>query len=227
MPDRIHTDTGPRLPLGPSVWTRRDVLTAGLLAAGAVALPWAPRVSAVALPAPARSPDAFDDRIVELMRAGKLPGLSAAVVRGDELLWSRGYGWANIHDREPISRGTLFMLASISKTVVGTAVMQAVEEGLFGLDDDVNDILPFPVRIPAHPHRSISGRQLLTHTSSIRDRWSVWNGLYADGDSPIPLGGFLQRYLVPGGDEYLDANFFDARPGSAYHYSNIGTALAA
>jgi CubicO group peptidase (beta-lactamase class C family) len=69
------------------------------------------------------------------------------------------------------------MLASISKTVIATAVMQGVERALFGLDDDVNDILPFPVRTPEHPRRVITVRQLLTHTSSIRDRWPVWDDL--------------------------------------------------
>jgi CubicO group peptidase (beta-lactamase class C family) len=119
------------------------------------------------------------------------------------------------------------MLASISKTVIATAVMQGVERALFGLDDDVNDILPFPVRTPEHPRRVITVRQLLTHTSSIRDRWPVWDDLYVKGDSTIPLGMFLEGYLVPGGEDYRRANFYDTKPSSRYRYSNVGAALAA
>ena len=119
------------------------------------------------------------------------------------------------------------MIASISKTVIATAVMQAVERSLFGLDDDVNDIVPFEVRTPEHPNRAITVRHLLTHTSSIRDRWPVWDDLYSDGDSAIPLGTFLQGYLVPGGEDYRRTNFYDTKPGSRYRYSNVGGALAA
>jgi CubicO group peptidase (beta-lactamase class C family) len=119
------------------------------------------------------------------------------------------------------------MLASISKTVIATAVMQAIERSLFDLDDDVNDILPFSVRTPEHPRRAITVRHLLTHTSGIRDRWAVWDDLYADGDSPIPLGTFLEGYLVPGGEDYRRTNFFERRPGSRYRYSNVGASLAA
>lgn len=161
------------------------------------------------------------------MALGNLPGVSAAIVRGDEVVWTRGYGQANLWRDEPVRPSTLFMLASISKTVIATAVMQGVERALFGLDDDVNDILPFPVRTPEHPRRVITVRQLLTLTSSIRDRWPVWDDLYVKGDSTIPLGIFLEGYLVPGGEDYRRANFYSTKPGSRYRYSNVGAALAA
>jgi CubicO group peptidase (beta-lactamase class C family) len=161
------------------------------------------------------------------MALGKLPGVSAAVVRGEEVVWARGYGYADLRRGEAVRPSTLFMLASISKTVIATAVMQAVERSLFHLDDDVNDIVPFTVRTPAHPKRAITVRQLLTHTSGIRDRWSVWDDLYAEGDSTIPLGTFLEGYLVPGGEDYRLTNFYDTKPGSRYRYSNVGSALAA
>jgi CubicO group peptidase (beta-lactamase class C family) len=161
------------------------------------------------------------------MALGKLPGVSAAVVRGNEVVWARGYGSANLWRGEAVRPNTLFMLASISKTVIATAVMQAVERSLFGLDDDVNDILPFTVRTPEHPGRAITVRHLLTHTSAIRDRWSVWDDLYAEGDSTIPLGAFLEGYLVPGGEDFRLTNFYDTKPGLRYRYSNVGSALAA
>ena len=213
-------------PLGPSTLTRRQALTAGLVAAGAATLGPA-RAMAFERAAPALTPRALDAEIETLMRTGKIPGLSAAVIRGHDLPWTGAYGHANVWKGVPVRRDTLFMLASVSKTFICTAVMQAVEDGLFGLDDDVNGLLPFPVRTPQHPGDAISVRQLLTHTSSIRDRWPVWDDLYAQGDSPIPLGTFLQGYLVPGGEDYLEENFLSKKPGSVYRYSNIGAALAA
>jgi CubicO group peptidase (beta-lactamase class C family) len=226
MPDRAHRETDER-PLAPFAWTRRRFLGTGLLVGGAAVLAPVGAVRArpsLAEVAPARG---LDRAIADEMLAGRLPGVSAAVVRGDEVVWARGYGYANLWHREPVRRNTLFMVASISKTVVATAVMQAVERGWFHLGTDVNDILPFPVRTPEHPKRPISVRHLLTHTSSIRDRWPVWDDLYAHGDSTIPLGTFLEGYLVPGGEHYRRTNFYDTKPGSRYRYSNEGAALAA
>lgn len=227
MPDRLHREFADQGPLAPLEWTRRRVLGTGLLVGGAVALVPFGAVSARPRPARISQRPGLDREVADLMALGRLPGISAAVVRGDEVVWARGYGHANLWRREPVRQGTLFMLASISKTVIATAVMQAVERSLFGLDDDVNDILPFSVRTPEHPRRAITVRQLLTHTSSIRDRWAVWDDLYADGDSPIPLGTFLEGYLVPGGEDYRRTNFYEVRPGSRYRYSNIGASLAA
>src|SRR5262249_50064954 len=115
------------------------------------------------------------------------------------------------------------------------AVMKLWEEGSLDLDADVNIYLPFPVRNPRHSSEKITLRQILTHTSSIRDRGSVWGTLtnptpygYCVGDSPMRLGTFLENYLVSGGDLFVkDQNYYDEHPGSHYHYSNIAADTAA
>ena len=99
------------------------------------------------------------------------------------IVWSRGYGWANIASAAPVTPDTDFMLASISKTVMATAAMQAVEDGLLALDADVNAVLPFAVRNPGHPAVPITLRRLLTHTASLRDNWGIWDHFYSRGDS--------------------------------------------
>ena len=144
MHGRTHRHDGEELPLAPLAWTRRRLLGTGLAAAGGLALGRIEAVTAGPRPAQAELPPGVDREIADLMALGRLPGLSAAVVRADGVVWARGYGSANLWRREPVRQHTLFMLASISKTVVATAVMQAVERALFGLDDDVNEILPFP-----------------------------------------------------------------------------------
>ena len=207
--------------------TRRQLLGAGTAAAAAVALR---PVSSLARTSP--STDApprigLEAFVADRMRAGRLPGVGAAIVRNGRVGWARGFGLANVWRERAVGQETLFMLASISKTVICTAALQAIDDGLFGLDDDVNDVLPFPVRTPRHPHRAITPRHLLTHTSAIRDRWPVWDDLYSEGDSPIPLGTFLQGYLVPGGEDFDQRNFTSAVPGTQYRYSNIGASLAA
>jgi CubicO group peptidase (beta-lactamase class C family) len=162
------------------------------------------------------------------MRAGRMPGLAAAIVRDGEIAWARGYGWANLADERRATPDVQFMLASVSKTFIAVAVMQAVEDGLLDLDADVDDVLPFPVRNPAFPDAAITARMLLAHTSSIRDNWDVLTRIYTPGDSPVPLGAFLEGYLVPGGRHYdAERNFLSSAPGTAYAYGNEGAALAA
>jgi CubicO group peptidase (beta-lactamase class C family) len=162
------------------------------------------------------------------MHAGRLPGLAAAIVTPTETVWSRGYGGANLaHDRHA-SRATVFMLASVSKTVVSVAVMQAVEAGLLDLDGDAGDEVPFPVRNPEFPDDPITLRMLLTHTSTISDNWDVLNRVYVEGDSSVPLGEFLADYFTPGGRWYdAERNFVSSHPGRRYRYSNVAVSLAA
>ena len=156
-----------------------------------------------------------------------MPGLAACIVKDGAITWEHGYGHANIARDRRATPDTLFMLASISKTVMAVAVMQAVEDGLLDLDADVNDVLPFPVRNPRHPDASITLRMLLTHTSSIRDDWPTIIPFYSHGDSSIALGDYLDRYLAPGGDLYEPHKSYASwAPGARYDYCNIAAALA-
>ena len=101
----------------------------------------------------------------------KTPGIAAAVVRGNQVVWSAGAGWADIERGIPTTRDTVFQLASVSKTVTCAGIMTLVEDGVLDLDADVNRYLPFKVQVPAVPGVPITMRALLTHTSAIRDRW--------------------------------------------------------
>jgi CubicO group peptidase (beta-lactamase class C family) len=170
----------------------------------------------------------LDLYIEERLEEAHIPGLSAAIVKDGAIVWTGAYGWSRIRFKRPIEAETLFMLASVSKTVTATAVMQVWEDGGFDLDKDIDAYLPFEVTNPHHPEQPITPRMLLTHTSAIRDNWPVLNSLYVRGDSPIALGEFLEDYLTPGGAYYSPwANFYRQEPGTADHYSNVGVTLAA
>lgn len=153
-----------------------------------------------------------------------IPGLSATIVENGNVLWTESYGYSNISQSKYVEDSTLFMLASISKTFTATAIMQLYEDGHFDLDDPINDYLPFDVIHPTHPTTDITFHMLLTHSSSINDNYD--NMPYYDGDSPIPLGVYLEDYLTPGGDLYdSDLNFNSWEPGVNYDYCNIAVAL--
>ena len=161
------------------------------------------------------------------MAQAHIPGLGVAVTHGEHIKWAKGYGLANVKTGLRADSDTPFMLASISKTITCTAVMQAVEDGLLDLDADVNTYLPWAVDNPHHPHDAITLRMLLTHTSSMKDDWHVFTRFYVPGDSKVALGDFLRRCLTPGGNLYEHQAWFQkAPPGKRYVYCNLGVTLA-
>jgi CubicO group peptidase (beta-lactamase class C family) len=174
------------------------------------------------------SPAGLDDYIRTQMETAHIPGLAACVIYDGDIVWAKGYGWADIEEGRRVTPDTDFMLASVSKTIVATAAMQQVEAGRLTLDGDVNSVLPFSVRNPTYPDDPITLFQLLTHTSSIDDYWPTLRGNYDySGDSDIALRDFCEGYLVPGGSYYDPTDYFPAAPGSRYSYSNMGATLAA
>lgn len=170
---------------------------------------------------------ALDSVIVETMAEYHIPGMAACVVHDGRVVWKGTYGYAYVEEQVEVSDSTLFMLASISKTFVAAAMMQLWEDGLFGLDDDINGYLPFAVVNPHYPDSAITFRMLLAHTSSIARNDAQWLPLVTWGaDSPYPLDEFLQDWLVPGGDLYSPSNYMLYAPGTGGEYSNIAYSLA-
>ena len=168
----------------------------------------------------------LDDFIEGERRAGSIPGLAACIVKAGQVVWSRGYGWADIAKRVPMDPVlTVQNIGSISKTVVATAVMQLWEKGKFQLDDDVNEQLPFAVRSPSHPDTPITYRLLLTHRSGIADSLA-YSSSYACGDPSLTLDSWINGYLTPGGHYYHKSdNFRPWKPGDKRDYSNLGFGL--
>ncbi len=190
---------------------------------------------------------ALSARLAALQQQSSLPGFAVAIVSGKDVLYQRGFGLADLGAKRPYTEDTVQNVGSVSKTVIGVAIVKAIELGYFGLDTEINDILPFKVQ---HPHGggAITVRHLVTHTSSIVDDDEVYGHSYyllpdTGGTSPLHqqfkrdftlpgrqdlgLGSFLRHYLGTGGRSYKPSNFAKDAPGAAYHYSNIGSALAA
>jgi len=164
------------------------------------------------------------------MRQAHVPGLAVAILHGGEVAWADGFGRVDAGTDRPVTAETLFHVASVSKTITGTAVMQLVERGLVDLDGPVDEYLPFSVRNPRLPDEPITIRQLMAHTSSLRDHDETYMGQYTldagGGDSPLALASFVEGYVSPGGTWYdAEANFADEPPGTSHDYSNVGFAL--
>jgi CubicO group peptidase (beta-lactamase class C family) len=170
--------------------------------------------------------NSLDEQIRQLMDNHRIVGLAASVIHEGHKIWSGGYGWANIARRIPVTEHTVFRIASISKTAVATAIMQLVEKGLCKIDQDVGEILGFPVRNPKHPNNPITLKQIMTHTSGLQDEYVRF---VVDSRSENPPKLRLADILLPDGSYYTDRLWGDGQPGDAKHfeYSNLGAVILA
>ncbi|MCB0528649.1 MAG: beta-lactamase family protein [Saprospiraceae bacterium] len=200
-------------------------------------------------PAPATPnyADSLDLLLRGWLDQGNLPGFAVAVFSKDTIYYQRGFGYANLETRQAYTPNTVQMIASVSKTLIGVALMQAVEAGKLNLDDDINKYLPFRVIHPKYPDSVIRIRHLAMHVSGIRDSL-YYNRSYLFGaaldknifskewwplvevynrNQPIEMSVFLEKILSKQGEWYNDDNFYDHAPGAAYEYSNLGATLLA
>ncbi len=91
----------------------------------------------------------FEKELDQLRQQRAIPGLAAAVVKGEEIIFAEGYGYADVGNKIPVTENTPFHIASITKTFTSALIMQLVEEGKLELDDAMAEILsdtdfPFP-----------------------------------------------------------------------------------
>jgi CubicO group peptidase (beta-lactamase class C family) len=189
--------------------TRRYIMLSlgyGLLAATTVTRtnrnlaenPTAPAASDLTVPAtPApqltnADLDAFFHGVVPLQLAeSDIAGAVVAVVKDGRLLFAKGYGYADVAKRRPVSpEDTLFRPGSISKLFTWTSVMQLVEQGKLNLDADVNEYLDF--RVPRTFGRPVTMRNLMTHTPGFEEDRSmalwVQSGVRLTVESSAHLG---------------------------------------
>jgi len=169
----------------------------------------------------------LDSFIQDYMVSAHIPGLATWCFKNGQIIWQQNYGYADLIDSIEVTDTTMFNLGSIPKTFTGTAIMQLWERGVFELDDDINDSLPFSVHNPYYPDSAITFLMLMTHMSSIYDNEPVLMPLWHYGpptDSPT-LGQFMYDYLDTSGAYYSTANFLTGPPGFVYSYSSVGAAM--
>lgn len=147
--------------------------------------------------------------IQQTLATFELAGLAIGIVRGDAIVYARGFGVKHLETREPITATSLFHLASLSKAFVATAIMQLAEQGKLDLDAPVVDYLPC-FTMHDERYRAITARQMLTHVSGMPDE-----EMYS-WDQPEYDEGALERYVRGLANLSL---LFD--PGERFAYSNI------
>jgi CubicO group peptidase (beta-lactamase class C family) len=158
--------------------------------------------------------EAFLDGVVPIqLQKEDIAGAVVAVVKDGQVLFAKGYGFADMKSRKPVSvDDTLFRPGSISKTFTWTAVMQLVEQGKLDLDRDVNEYIDF--KIPAPFGKPVTMRNLMTHTPGWEE--SIKELFVANPSEMYPLGNYLKARLPK--QVYP--------PGTTPAYSNYGASLA-
>ena len=156
----------------------------------------------------------IDAVFADLDRPGA-PGAAVSVIRDGEILYSRGYGYAQIEHGVPVTPNTVFHVASVSKQFTAMAVTLLAAEGALSLDDPVQAHLAF---VPEFEH-PVNVRQMIHHTSGIRDQWQLL------GISGWRLDDVITTEQILGlMSRQRELNFV---PGSEYLYSNMGYTLLA
>jgi len=147
---------------------------------------------------------------------GQIPGISIAIVHDQELLWSRGFGYADIEDEVVISPQTIFSICSVSKLFTSIAAMQLRDAGKLHLDDPLDKHLPwFDIQQTYTDVPPATVRELLTHTSGLpRDLPFPY---FTDPTFPFPTREAMKERLSGQSTLYPTGRYFQ--------YSNLGSVL--
>jgi CubicO group peptidase (beta-lactamase class C family) len=205
----------------PRVSARFSLLTSLSLILGSLALPLAAFADAPAnVISVASDPDVLGaERLFSAWLEGQiaykgLPGVAVGVVSDQQLVWSKGFGYADLKNKIPMTPETKFRMASNSKLFTAVAIMQLREEGKLRLDDPVVKYLPwFKAKPAGDDDGPITIEQLLSHSSGLQreagDHWVTYQ---------FPTTEEIER---------LYANRQAAfAPSVRWKYSNLGFAIA-
>jgi CubicO group peptidase (beta-lactamase class C family) len=147
----------------------------------------------------------------------------------NEQIEVKAYGFKNRDKTKNYDTLTIQPVGSVSKIVIGLAIMKAQELGLLNIDTDIQQYVNFKVSNPnVKDNIPITLRHLATHTSGIKDNEKFYAQSYINGLKPSQsLGDYIESYITEGGSRYSKKNFGKYKTGEQYSYSNIGAALAA
>jgi CubicO group peptidase (beta-lactamase class C family) len=165
--------------------------------------------------ATAADPSRRIDQIFAQWDKPDTPGASVAVIRNGTQIFAKGYGQATLEYPVPITPDTIFHVASVTKQFTAMSLVLLEQDGKLSLEDDLHKYLP---ELPDYGHK-VTIRNLLQHTSGIRDQWQT-----------LALAGWrlddviTQKQILRMLFRQKELNF---EPGTRHLYSNGGYSLAA
>ena len=170
----------------------------------------------------------YDREMSKFIRRHRVPGVSIAVTDRGKLVFARGYGYADIGRREPVTPNSLFRIASLSKPITAVAILRLVDQGKIRLEDKVFDLLDWEDAIAKasafdERQRQITIGQLLEHRGGW-DRDESFDAMFQSVRFAEQLG------VTPPAKpatviEAMLSQPLDFEPGERYAYSNYGYCL--
>lgn len=208
----MHKSHGRSALSASSAFSALSALVAPLVVLALVAAPAAAQLGSPSTPAGAAGA-ALGDRLaraVEALRTHQdtsgVAGISAAIAAEGRLLWTGGFGYADVENRVPMTAETVSRIGSISKPIAGTAALVMVDRGRLDLDAPISRYLSYP-----RPQGDrITTRQLMAHTAGIR------HYLGNEFASDVRYANVVAPMAVFWGDSLL------FEPGTDYAYSTYG-----
>ncbi len=148
----------------------------------------------------------FEEFVKKQMAADKIPGLSVGFIK-DDVMWAKGFGYADLENKSPAKAESMYRLASVAKPMTATAILQLVEKGKINLDAEVQTYVSyfpkkkFPVTV----------RQLLAHLGGISH--------YKNYDVE---GHFKDRKNTRESIAVFESFDLVSEPGTRFNYSSYG-----
>jgi CubicO group peptidase (beta-lactamase class C family) len=143
------------------------------------------------------------------------PGCAVLVMKDERIIFTHGYGSANLEHRAPITSKTVFYIGSISKQFTALCAALLEEEGKLSLDDDIRKYIP---ELPEYEH-TIHVRDLIYHTNGLQQYFELWENNGRHLEDILSAEDVLQLLI-----ENPTLLF---QPGEKYSYSNSGYFLLA
>jgi CubicO group peptidase (beta-lactamase class C family) len=193
------------------------LLFASITGACAKAVQSTPLASPESSQAYPQAVDNFRELVRKAMETDGITGLSVALVDDEHVIWAGAFGYTDRSQRKPVDLNTIFSIQSMTKTITGTAVMHAVQDGLLDLDVPITTYLPdFTVNsiYEEHPEQKITMRHLLSHTAGFTHEAPVGSNFDSDAAS-------FEEHIKSISDTWLRLPV-----GADYSYSNLGVDLA-
>jgi N-acyl-D-amino-acid deacylase len=170
----------------------------------------------------------IDKLMTTFLEEHKLSGAAVAIARHGHVVYTRGFGYADLETKEPVQPGSLFRIASISKPITAAAVLQLVDQGKLKLDERVFDVLQ--LKTPSEPKVEFDARwkkvtidHLLHHTGGW-DRGKSFDPMFVSPkvveELHVPAPASPDAII-----RYMLRRPLQTEPGTEYAYSNFGYCL--
>ena len=197
------------------LWKVAAIAGLALIAAGVACGETAPAGAAdvAADPAVRAALEQVDRLLADTLKTRSLPGLSAGVVYDQALIWSKGYGYAELEREVPADQDSLYEIGSVTKLFNAVMLMQLRDAGKLNLDDPIEKHLPeFRVKSRFPDQRPPTFRQVVSHTAGLPREYAFDVGPTGDLQqfpAAVVLAGIADKEIQ-----------YPAYTG--FHYSNLG-----